>query len=1321
MSHTKYFVVVFTVCLTVGAAPAHAERLSDWLLKQTPDADSYPLGLSWQVPGEKAQQNELRFDLLRDLSGTDRSVKAGAAAVFRLRQWVAALPVTGRVPVAVADARWLQANPARDPVIAPEDTMVLPKRPQTVTVVMPDGHLCRVMQLAQMRAMDDVRRCAPQDRADWVYLAQPDGTVQRFGVANWNSEKQAFPAPGAWIWAPPRDSGWPESFSRKLIAFLATQGPAPDAAVAELAPKSADALSFAPPVTANDWGEVGLLQTPSARMRKAGDLSVTVSRVYPYTRENVFFQPLDWFELGFRYTDVSNQLYGPASLSGNQAYIDKSVDVKFSLLHETAYQPELAVGLRDAAGTGLFSSEYVVANKRTGPVDWSLGMGWGYLGGRGDISSPLGLISSTYQQRNVAAVGSGGTFSLSTYFSGPAALFGGAQYQTPWAPLSLKLEYDGNNYQHEPFSSELPQRSPINAALVYQVSTGLDITAGIERGNTAMLGVTLHSNLSELNTPKLDDVEPVAVFDSDPTQAPDWSATARDIARQTHWHVSKITERGQTLRVTIDDAKSIYWRSDLDKAVAVLHRDAPGDINRFEFIYRSHGARVAEHSVNRTTWVKKRTQALAPSGQSAEVVALSPGEKAQEQEGSVLYAQSPPIFESHLGLNFNYLLGGPNAFLLYQVAPIEQATLRVDKNTWFQGGVQLDVLDNFNKFTYDAPSNLPRVRTDLREYMTTSKITMPNFQLTHVARLTDDQYLSLYGGYLEQMFGGVGAEWLYRPFASHLALGVDVNEVKQRAFAENFGFLNYHVLTGHSTLYWDTGWNDVLATVSVGRYLAGDVGTTVDVSRVFQNGVSMGAYFTLTNVSAQQYGEGSFDKGIYLRVPFDVMLTKSSDTTGNFLYDPLVRDGGAKLDRQVLLYDLTNPRSNRALEVTPSPQPDNTTIPENLQNQWYPQLNHAEPALHAVPQPSGERWTADAPHFEHRMTEALYAQGFRNIQIAFDGAYRLTVSLTNGRVHPESRAVGRAARTLLLNAPIDTREIRIAYNQQVVYDFYDLSKLTDYFYGKISEAELKPVVGVAYFNRSYHEADPYACLADLDSGPTTSLIEDAVPDFHPVDRVENDVAGALHAAGDVNWLNAGLEGVSLVLGSSLLDKPADNFAQQHAASSWLRIGKNMGNAIPWAASAGTALTALVSQDPELSSTAYAGSEAAVSAFVLAEGLKYVVGRARPYTGAGSTSFHPFAGSAANGTDSFPSGHTIVAWAIATPFAEEYNAPWLYGIAAVTNMGRVLGRNHWVSDTVAGSFLGYGIGTLFWESAKSKSQYAPHLMVSPGGVNFSWDF
>ena len=49
--------------------------------------------------------------------------------------------------------------------------------------------------------------------------------------------------------------------------------------------------------------------------------------------------------------------------------------------------------------------------------------------------------------------------------------------------------------------------------------------------------------------------------------------------------------------------------------------------------------------------------------------------------------------------------------------------------------------------------------------------------------------------------------------------------------------------------------------------LAGDYGATVRLDRVFDNGWRVGAFATLTDVSFDDFGEGSFDKGITLEIP----------------------------------------------------------------------------------------------------------------------------------------------------------------------------------------------------------------------------------------------------------------------------------------------------------------------------------------------------------------------------------------------------------------------------------------------------------------------
>ena len=193
------------------------------------------------------------------------------------------------------------------------------------------------------------------------------------------------------------------------------------------------------------------------------------------------------------------------------------------------------------------------------------------------------------------------------------------------------------------------------------------------------------------------------------------------------------------------------------------------------------------------------------------------------------------------------------------------------------------------------------MRTYQREYALTRRVTVPHLYLSRAGRLGQDQFYMAYAGLLEPMFGGVGAEWMWRPAGAPLSLSIDVNRVRQRAFEQNLSFRSYGVTTGHATLRWETGWQGVVVSPSVGQYLAGDRGATLEVSRIFGNGVVMGAFASKTNASREAFGEGSFDKGIYVNVPFDAILARSTTGTAQLLWRPLTRDGGAKLDRPGLL------------------------------------------------------------------------------------------------------------------------------------------------------------------------------------------------------------------------------------------------------------------------------------------------------------------------------------------------------------------------------------------------------------------------------------
>ena len=103
-------------------------------------------------------------------------------------------------------------------------------------------------------------------------------------------------------------------------------------------------------------------------------------------------------------------------------------------------------------------------------------------------------------------------------------------------------------------------------------------------------------------------------------------------------------------------------------------------------------------------------------------------------------------------------------------------------------------------------------------------------------------------------------------------------------------------------------------------------------------------------------------------------------------------------------------------------------------------------------------------------------------------------------------------------------------------------------------------------------------------------------------------------------------------------------------------------------------------------------ETLINAFLIYAPMQYIAGRQRPGEGNGHGDF--LRHRAMN--TSFPSGHGMFAWSMATVAAKEYPKPWVrvaaYTAAFTVTAGRLLGRDHWSSDMLVGTSLGIAIGT-----------------------------
>jgi len=198
-------------------------------------------------------------------------------------------------------------------------------------------------------------------------------------------------------------------------------------------------------------------------------------------------------------------------------------------------------------------------------------------------------------------------------------------------------------------------------------------------------------------------------------------------------------------------------------------------------------------------------------------------------------------------------------------------------------------------------SKLARVRSNLGLYNEQGDPGIETLTVDYSFKVAKDVYGRISGGLLESMFGGVSTELLWKPALQNWGLGIELAALKQRDFDRRFGFQDYEVITGHISGYFEISQN-FTAQLDLGRYLAGDWGGTLTLERRFENGWRLGAYATLTDVDRADFGEGSFDKGIFIEIPLTSFTGTPTQATLETGFRSVNSDAGARLAIQKRLY-----------------------------------------------------------------------------------------------------------------------------------------------------------------------------------------------------------------------------------------------------------------------------------------------------------------------------------------------------------------------------------------------------------------------------------
>ena len=424
--------------------------------------------------------------------------------------------------------------------------------------------------------------------------------------------------------------------------------------------------------------------------------------------------------------------------------------------------------------------------------------------------------------------------------------------------------------------------------------------------SAAMLSV---NDLEKLATPA---VRGETIDASRVTAAPDRAQVERAIrAAITHQHLYvEALSLGQGELVLYYTNSHYFAETDaIDRIARVLSKEAPPGIEKFRLIAVQGGMPVREFDVLRGPMERSYQQEDGTIfDHSIQLMVPAMNQPVLAAAAKDIY----PQFSWGLYPQFRQALFDPNQPFGVQFLGVLSAGLDLAPGLSLYGSLEANIYDDFNTARV-SDSLLPHVRSDFMKYFTQGKNGIGNLDADYSFRVAPNVFARLRAGYLESMFAGAGGEVLWRPEGARWALGADIYQVWQRDFDRLFGLQNYHQVTGHVSLYYDSPWYGLNFELRAGQYLAGDRGFTLQITRRFSTGVEIGAFMTRTNVSAAQFGEGSFDKGLIIRIPLGWIAPIETQSQIGLDLRPVQRDGGQALLGDATLYDQTRNTSEGEL------------------------------------------------------------------------------------------------------------------------------------------------------------------------------------------------------------------------------------------------------------------------------------------------------------------------------------------------------------------------------------------------------------------------
>jgi len=643
------------------------------------------------------------------------------------------------------------------------------------------------------------------------------------------------------------------------------------------------AASDTPRITSGNFGLPGIIDLPTARRLSDGELVVTQQIHKSLARSGISFQVLPRVGVSFRY---SGHGIGGKEAHGRFNH-DRSFDAHISIFNERKYFPAISLGLRDFIGTGWYSSEYIVGTKSNGNLELTAGLGFGRLAGKNTFSNPLGALSSRFDHRDKNKYGKGGTLGTINWFQGDASAFYGIQYHIN-EKITISAEYTSDLMSRE--KAYLSIESPWNWGASYQLNDYFNISTQYLHGNQVSVTgqIALNPNHPPLKGGR--DLAPV------PMRLRGTNALAletndegviRKVLAADQFEIHRLEIENATATAVITNTKFRSTAQAVGRVASTLQRFTSDRIKFANISFYSGDLQIVTYRVNLEKITKEQFDPEAPTRGNASIIAVD--------MDAIPKKEKEKHFTWGVGPYIAHRLFNPDLPLSMETGIEVTAGYQIANGLEISGAIRKSVLTNFTDNKRRSNSALPHVHSDWVLYdLAGQSGHIHELKLSYFKNLAPGLYSKAHAGLLERMYAGVGGEILYKPAQWPIGIGLDIHHVWNRDYDMKFDLLNYQTTVGHVSLYYDAGGMFDIE-LNAGRYLARDWGVTTTISRQFGSGWIVGGYATLTDVPFDVFGEGSFDKAIFVSVPIDWITSSPNQAQRILTLRPITRDGGANL------------------------------------------------------------------------------------------------------------------------------------------------------------------------------------------------------------------------------------------------------------------------------------------------------------------------------------------------------------------------------------------------------------------------------------------